>query len=444
MGGYYVEHVTGSAHKKSNSKNLLAESSDGKKTLVLVGGGGGEKSVAPLFYAPVLGALQKNFPKGLDVISVDTCYENPTIAAARREEQSKSFKKAGFSYKQELTPEQLDKAITQGDIDPSAIVLAVPVKYHLPLLKHFLQKTKAPIMVEKPITLPNEEVDAAVQLHRDNPNRIYAADFALGSNALDYFIKHGLQEHLGKILSVTGRFIENQDADELAKAVESRGLLREKISGRGLGYDMGVHTLAGIERILRRILDQSLRFATFNNVFLGAPDHQGIEAHRDKNLETYWYAQAKLQSGINLAFDAGKGLDDHNYISQIHGEKGTAVISTGTLKHKPFILIVPRRGKKILFTFPKDVGYRKIFEALLLMSEGRATHVDPSPDACLDATTASVGFVRDSYDHAAKHGVAVQKIPYGATPSSNTDFSSPNYMSYKVLGHMTPLVECHH
>ncbi len=386
--------------------------------------------------------MQKAHPGKLEVISVDPCYANPKLAEARRKEQAKLFKRAGFSYKKELSPEAFNEAIAKGNINPSALVLAVPVKYHLPLLEEFLGRTKAPIMVEKPITLPNQEVDAAIDLHKKHPGRIYAADFALGSSSLDYFIKQGLQGHLGEILNVTGRFVEKQDLDDLAKAVESRGLLREKISGAGLGYDMGVHTLASVERLLGRILDKSLEFSSIKNVFLGAPDHPDIQAHRDPNLETYWYTQAQLNGGVDLAFDAGKGLDDHNYILQVHGEKGTAVISTGTLRHKPFIFIIPKRGEKKLFTFPKDVGYRKIFEALLLMSGGKAANVDPSPDACLRATTASVGFVGHSYDFARDNGISVQPITYGRTPDTEAGFAAPNYLSYKALGPLAALVDC--
>lgn len=444
-GGCYVEHVKPGSPKKSAIENLFADLTKAK-TIVVIGGGGGKNSVAPLFYAPVLGAMQKANPGKLEVVSVDTCYENPNLAQARRAEQAKLFRRAKFEYKQELSPEGLRDALARGNIDPSAIVLAVPVNFHLPLLKEFLQKTKAPVMVEKPITLPTEEVDAAVELHKQHPGRIYAADFALGSSSLDYFIKAGLQAHLGNILSVTGRFVEEQDLADLAKAIESRGLLRKKISGAGLGYDMGVHTLASVERILSRVLDdQSLKFSTINNVFLGAPDHPDINNHRDHNLETYWHTQAQLNSGIDLAFDAGKGLDDHNYILQIHGEKGTVVISTGTLRHKPFVFIIPKRGDKKLFTFPKDVGYKKIFEALLHMSEGKAKGiVDPSPDACLGATTASVDFVRRSYQEAAKRGITVEPITYGKTPDIASSFAAPNYLSFRALGHLSPLVECTH
>jgi len=361
-----------------------------------------------------LGEINRKLP-GIKFVAVDPI-ANTAEGKKRFAEQQAEMEKYGSRYVQAMTPEQFYKDVQKGNLKVDGVTLAVPVKYHLPETERLLKELKVPIMVEKPLGLPGQ-VERFRELHRQNPGRIYAADFSNGTDSLNFAFEKGLFQKIGKVHTVVGRFVEKQELDELINAARDRKLLKLDVSGGGLGFDMGVHSLVTEGRILKEACGAGFEGMDLREVFLGAIDNPELAKHRDAEAETYWRNFCVLQNGIKVYNDAGKGLDTTQYLVQIKGEKGDLVISSGTGDTKPFVLLKKHNGSQPqLFVFPPGVGYRSIFENFILTALGRKDLVSPSADACMDTTSTSVEVVGKTYGAAHDGGQRIEAIDHGRTP----------------------------
>ena len=406
----------------------------------ILGGHGNEHSVSSLFYPGPLGKFQGLFPY-FSFIAVDPIV-NRTGSQDRIIAQRRLFHGTGFGYDDSLLPETFYRLLERGQLEVDGVVLAIPVKYHLPETQRLLEifdrlGIKKPIMVEKTLGLIGQE-QRFRELNGSHPNQIYAADFSNGTDSLNFSIHEGYLDKIGDITVICGRFVESQSIDDLVKAAKARNLLRLDTSGGGLGFDMGVHSLVTEERVLQKA-GLTLKGADINDVLLGAIDHDELEQHRDKRAETYWRSHLVLDNGVNVYNDAGKVLDDHCYIVQIYGEKGQLVLSSGTQNQRPFVLFVPNSGEPELFNFPQGVGYESIFANFLLCALGDSNDCNPTLDMCMNAASTSVETVGRSYDHAFANNYQngdLTRIFPGELPPLSFEHTPPEpfYASSRILG----------
>lgn len=228
-------------------------SPDTRARFAILGGHGNEYSVSTLFYPAPLGKFQKHF-RNLSFIAVD-----PIVTKLGGQDriigQRNFFHGTGFSYDDSLSPDTFYRLLESGELEVDGVVLAIPVKYHLPeterLFKIFDKLgIKKPIMVEKPLGLIGEE-NKFRELNQAHPNQVFAADFSNGTDSLNFSICEGYLSKIGRISAVCGRFVESQTIEELISAAKARNLLKLDTSGGGLGLDMGVHSLVTEERILQ-------------------------------------------------------------------------------------------------------------------------------------------------------------------------------------------------
>ncbi len=413
---------------------------DKRARFAILGGHGNEHSVSTLFYPGPLGGFQQGFPY-LSFIAVDPIV-NRNGGQERIIAQKRFFHGTGFSYDDSISPETFYRQLESGQLEVDGVVLAIPVKYHLPETEKLLRifdklGIKKTIMVEKPLGLIGEEKKFR-ELNHSHSNQIFAADFSNGTDSLNFSIYEGYLSKIGNITAICGRFVESQSIDELVAAAEARNLFRLDINGGGMAFDMGVHSLVTEERILQE-RGLTLQGSNIREVFLGAFDHSELEKHRDKKAETYWRTHLTLSNGTDVYNDAGKVMDDHCYIVQVSGEKGQLVLSSGTQNQRPFVLYVPNDGIPELFKFPEGVGYESIFANFLVCALGNPDDCSPTVDMCMNAASTSVETVGRSYEHAFANDYKsgeLTRIPHGITPIPPPEHTPPDpfYASSKIVG----------
>ncbi len=428
---YYPNH-------SYNNADLNGAAQDNKKTIAILGGHGNEYSVSTIFYPPVLGPIQSKHPN-FRFIAVDPIVGTPK-GQAQIERQKEVLDKHGFAYDSSLHPDTFYKRLESGEINLDGAVLAIPVKYHLPEIKKLLGMfdnlgKQVPVMLEKPLGLV-DEVGQFKSLFQSHPEQIFAADFSNGTNSLNFALENGLKDKIGDLEGIIGRFVEDgqyQELDVLIQAIKDRNMLRESINGGGAGLDMAVHSIVTQERFLEEALGLSLQGSKIKDVFLGRINHPEINASSDPHLETYWRVSAELGNGAYVFNDAGKGLDAYDYIVQINGDKGSLVISSGTVKSNPFVLFIPKDDSKRpeLYLFKPGVGYKGIFENFLLTIQGHSEKIKPTLEMCMNTTSTSVEFVGDSYRFASsKSNRGVELIEHGRTPSFQSITKPPDFKFY--------------
>ena len=124
--------------------------------------------------------------------------------------------------------------------------IATPTSTHFPLLRDLLSFTEARVFVEKPLVLPAqiEALDNNLAGHRD---RVFAADFVMGSPATHYLItEEDILESIGEVQGFFGQFVENTTVEFLIDELRTLrpGYMNEQNGGAVM--DMGVHQFATV------------------------------------------------------------------------------------------------------------------------------------------------------------------------------------------------------
>lgn len=359
-----------------------------KPFLAIHGGLGNPEASVIRLYSESLKALQTKY----NLVAIDPyASTNPQERKARINEIKE---KLGIEYAKTFSPQEYFETLKNTEKKPAGVFILTPVAYHTSTIKNYeeqLAKNNENMLfvVEKPSCSLGEInninsndfhdlqqegfFDFIDRLSRQN-NSFYLVDSAMVSHSLNYLLENNLLDNLGKITKINAIGLdmpasfteENQDLNQFLfqnkiPEINERSLLSLKTSGgAGLGFDMGIHALAGLSRLLdSQGYDLSEAKIKKDKVKLEAIDENTVK-NRDAAAETYVSAQAKL-GDIEIYFEGGKGAEIWDRRLEIFTENAIVILGLGTLKHKNYIMIIPKDSKEkaqIINFESADSGYQ--------------------------------------------------------------------------------------
>lgn len=348
-----------------------------KKTIAVYGSGA---SVVSRFYDGAFNNIRDRFP-AIEFIGVDIS-PRPTINGLHLP-WTDHFTAYLFNNAAQNTSGATIK-IGDREITVDGVIVAVPPKDHLGIAK--LWVPRVPTMVEKPIVMPGE-LDQVDQLTREHPDRLYAADCFMDSDAFQWVIKHKEEvfDKIGEVESISGRVVEPWPLEP-----GREWLLNPAINGGGLGMDMLPHPLAITSHLLKRLdikYAMHVEQATLGN-YGPILDHQA---------ETYMCISGHA-GNVSFSIDGGKGLDTLYSGITVKASKGSLDIMTGTEYYDPYVYLAPNEETSKLYIF-LDGG--KKYEGTLMdfMARVYGYNVDcgASVSDRLEASINGVRVVADAY-----------------------------------------------
>ncbi|MDD4295145.1 MAG: 4-alpha-glucanotransferase, partial [Candidatus Omnitrophica bacterium] len=218
-----------------------------------------------------------------------------------------------------------------------------------------------PVFVEKPVVLPQHLKDLeflysawpyifVIDHFMDNPAIIDAEDFISSGN-------------LGRIERVHGTFLGRWPV-----SVDRSFLVRSELNGGGIGMDLGVHTISGIEQLLE---SQNLSFKDFSLCNDGIVMARYQNAPERGDADTYLYIQGQINSvPVTLRFGNGTSRDINKII--INGDNGTLIFN-GVGDPFPSVRLKDRTGRTLWRSNYPDVDkayfniVRKIFDTVQVL-----------------------------------------------------------------------------
>jgi hypothetical protein len=412
---------------KRNQQLLHSPASkiNNKKPILAIHGGLGDPKCSVIrLYAESLKALQNQY----QLAAIDPFSGNDQSKRIKRCEEIEHS--LGIKYNSIYLPsEYFNKMANNVIAQPEAALILTPVPFHAETIINYNQTLGKALkeilfIVEKPsCTLPelskiytekhiNNSIEQCANFQNlqeggffdfidrltNTGNKFYFIDSAMVSHSLNHLLKENLLAKLGNIKKIIAIGVDmpsslndkNQDLQDFmlenkTRDIESRGLLNlKKSGGGGFAFDMGIHPLAALSRLLQK---QGLNLADAQ-ILEVSPEALSFEL-RDPGAETYISSKARL-ADIDLIFEGGKGADIWDRRLEIYTDKATIIVGLGTLKHKNYIFIIPNKDyhreiapQSLIFEAP-DSGYQNHMKDLfdLLNSETKDLNI-----SCQDSLT---------------------------------------------------------
>lgn len=344
-------------------QKIKINNNQGKKKCIIFGGLGNPKHSVIALYGECLSKLHEY----MEFIAVDVLVEKENYKTIKKREKE-IYEITGIHYSEVYSPSQYYDLLKDVNYEVEAVFILTPVSTHFEILRNFSNVKNVSFIIEKPtcsIEEGRKDFFEFIDKLEYQGNSIYLIDTAMVSYSLDYFIKNNLKEEIGEIERVQVVALDNpwEIEDEIKEysfqlkieAINERGLLKSaKNGGAGLGFDMGIHGVAALIKLLENI-DIDIEAFEIQNVLLECLDIEELE--RDKGNETYMLANLLLND-LDIIIEGGKGADIWDRRIEIYGTEKNIVIGFGTLLHKNYI--AKFKGDKldevILFN-TNDTGY---------------------------------------------------------------------------------------
>lgn len=351
-----------------------------RKTIVVYGSG---SAVIGRWYDSAFKNIQSRVPN-VEFIGVDL-QDNPKLSATH-------FPWVGYYDARKFNSavvEAENSTIHCGDRDITVdgVIVAIPPKDHLEIAK--LWVSKAPVLLEKPIVMPYE-LNELQQLVDRYPNRIFAADCFMDSDAFQFVLRNKtLLESIGNLVMVNGRLVESNPIE-----AGREWLLDPAIGGGGLGMDILPHLGAITHNLLQRLgvtEKMQVRQATLGKYITDSGEPLIGEG------ETYMNVHGQV-GNILFSLEGGKGVDTIYYGITLEGTKGVVEIMNGTDEYPPYVQIIPKEGSTQVYTFPTGgVGYEGLLLDFMAFVYGSDVHCGASIHERLEASVNAVRVIRDAY-----------------------------------------------
>lgn len=154
--------------------------------------------------------------------------------------------------KEPVISEEFIKNVKEGDI----VDISVPNKFHIRLAKQILEKTKAHIIIEKPLSHSLEEVLEFEEYLSENKAKFegrvisdaeHYSHYGNVREFIRYFDKYSKEDGsgLGKITEMKLTIRENEGFS----SVRNREIIEKEKAGGGIWLDTGIHAIAFLRNI---------------------------------------------------------------------------------------------------------------------------------------------------------------------------------------------------
>lgn len=376
-----------------------------KPLLAIHGGLGNPQHSVIRLYADGLKKLNQKF----DLVAIDPIADSDEVQKRRENIEEK----LGIKYKQVFSPKDFFQKLKLEKIaKPHGIFVLTPVAQHIKTLKNYLDSLEdnfkaTNIIIEKPLCSLSELdqysqagvfgfLDKLVNLD----NQIYAIDSAMLASSLDYCLERKLLNRIGKITKISAIALDHpikhpQDSsfefNNKLETYKQRGLLTKNNGGAGFSFDMGIHSLVALSKLLQS-MGFKLEDAQFTNNDINLEAINAQRLSRDKGQETYMNAKFKIKD-IELNFEAGKASDIWDRRIEIYGEKGSIIIGLGTLKHKNYLQIKEKNQEpELIILDSKDSGYEAWMHNITSLLNNKVKDLSLKPQRSLEIMKDAMNF----------------------------------------------------